>query len=169
MNQNLPLIKKIDISECHLITDSGIASLVIAKSDKLTELYMTGCSKITDLSLKLLHTCHTLRKLDIRDCHSITDEGCERFLDPNHHYDDDEHQDNKINGHLMNGNNHHRYSDPDSDDCDSDNENNDHRQQIRKRIRSISQNNNDGFCWQLLKERLFIKCHIDINTTTKAE
>ena len=49
---------------------------------------MAGCSKITDVSLKLLRQCHLLEKLDIRECRSITDEGCEKFLDPNHHYDD---------------------------------------------------------------------------------
>ncbi|OTF72423.1 hypothetical protein BLA29_004777 [Euroglyphus maynei] len=157
MNQNLPLIRKIDLSECHLITDSGIASLVIAKSDKLTELYMSGCSKITDVSLKLLRTCYSLEKLDVRQCQSITDEGCEKFLDPNHHYNDEDDQEN--NPH---------YSDQDSDHDDDDeniDRNNKQMNGKSKQIKSIvssvrtvnNNNNHDGCYWQSLKERFFIK------------
>lgn len=80
MIQNLPLIERIDLSECPLITDSGIAALAISKADRLVGLNLSHCSKITDASLKLLKNCKTLERLDMRHCESISLEACERFL-----------------------------------------------------------------------------------------
>ncbi|KPM02555.1 hypothetical protein QR98_0009700 [Sarcoptes scabiei] len=68
INQNLPALKVIDLSDCHLITDSGIASLIGTKFDKLIELDLSGCSRITDDCLKIIRRCQSLEKLSISNC-----------------------------------------------------------------------------------------------------
>ena len=109
---------------------------------------MAGCSKITDVSLKLLRQCHLLEKLDIRECRSITDEGCEKFLDPNHHYDDDD-DDNE-----QDPNNH---SDQDIDGDDDNDENIDRNMKQIKRNCCSTANHGYYHQWEILKERFFIK------------
>lgn len=142
MNQNLPRIKKIDVSECHLITDSGIASLAISKWDNLAELYLSGCSKITDASLKLLKNCQTLEKLDIRNCASISEKACEKFVD------------SISNGHTV------------SSDSENDCEQYSRKTSKNKKAKTLNQNKNTSqnggtnhkkSKWKLLNSRLFVK------------
>lgn len=144
MNQNLPCIKKIDVSECHLITDSGIASLAISKWDNLAELYLAGCSKITDTSLKLLKNCQTLEKLDIRNCASISEKACEKFID------------SISNGHSISS--------------DSENESEQYPRKVgknNKKSKTSNQNKNSNQNgqnhrkgrWKLLNSRLFVKAN----------
>ena len=77
--QHLPFVESIDLSECSLITDAGIAALSISKSDRLIKLNVSRCSRITDASLKLLKSCKALIQLDMRECELISLGACERF------------------------------------------------------------------------------------------
>lgn len=64
------------ITNCRLITDDGLDSLVEAK--KLSQLHLSGCSQITDVGLQHLTACQWLWEIDVRQT-KVTAEGIHEF------------------------------------------------------------------------------------------
>ena len=79
---HLPLIEKLDLSECPLITDAGVAALAASAQarHRLLALNLARCRRLTDASLLLLAGCPTLQLLDLRSCEAVSLDACQRFL-----------------------------------------------------------------------------------------
>ncbi|KAG8234507.1 hypothetical protein J437_LFUL014755 [Ladona fulva] len=78
------LLMHVDLSECPLVRDSGIA-LLAASCPLLTSLFLRRCHQITDNALKSIgELCPRLQELSISDCTQVTDRGLQ-YLSPNHH------------------------------------------------------------------------------------
>lgn len=79
---HLPLIEKLDLSECPLITDAGVAALAASAQarHRLLALNLARCRRLTDASLRLLAGCPTLQLLDLRSCEAVSLDACQRFL-----------------------------------------------------------------------------------------
>lgn len=60
----LPKLARLDLSQCYPITDDGVDSLTQLTS--LSTLQLTGCTGISELSLKHLGKCKSLTYLDVR-------------------------------------------------------------------------------------------------------
>lgn len=77
---HLTQLTNIDLSNCHKVTDMGIAILGAAKSSKLISLNVSSCSNISDTSLDSLKRCHNLSLLDLRDCNQVSSVACQKFV-----------------------------------------------------------------------------------------
>ncbi|XP_071451845.1 uncharacterized protein [Hetaerina americana] len=78
------LLMHIDLSECPLVRDSGIA-LLAASCPLLTSLFLRRCHQITDAALQSIgELCPRLQELSISDCIHVTDHGLQ-YLSPSHH------------------------------------------------------------------------------------
>lgn len=80
ISHNLPSLTKIDLSNCHKITDIGIASLGAAKSKNLISLNVSSCCNITDTSLDALRRCESLEHLDAQNCSNVSITACFKFI-----------------------------------------------------------------------------------------
>lgn len=60
----LPKLARLDLSQCYPITDDGVESLT--QLTGLSTLQLTGCTGISELSLKHLGKCKSLTYLDVR-------------------------------------------------------------------------------------------------------
>ena len=80
MMQTLSFLEKLDISDCPLITDNAISTIILSKGDRLVELYLSNCDQISDASLRLFKNCKSLEVLDLRNCSRITMDACEKFV-----------------------------------------------------------------------------------------
>ncbi|XP_046397769.1 F-box/LRR-repeat protein 7 [Ischnura elegans] len=78
------LLMHVDLSECPLVRDSGIA-LLAASCPLLTSLFLRRCHQITDAALQSIgELCPRLQELSISDCIHVTDRGLQ-YLSPAHH------------------------------------------------------------------------------------
>lgn len=76
----LPLLGRLDLSNCRGVTDMGIAVLGAAKASRLAVLDVSRCPNVSDTGLEALRRCVGLRHLDLRDCPQVTDAACRRFV-----------------------------------------------------------------------------------------
>lgn len=60
----LPKLSMLDLSQCYPITDNGVESLT--QISGLSTLQLSGCTGISEQSLKLLGKCKNLTYLDLR-------------------------------------------------------------------------------------------------------
>ena len=88
MMQTLPFLEKLDISDCPLISDNALSTIVLSKGDRLVELYLSNCDQISDASLRLLKNCKSLEVLDLRNCSRISSDACEKFINEDDHNND---------------------------------------------------------------------------------
>ncbi|XP_013776610.2 lysine-specific demethylase 2A-like isoform X2 [Limulus polyphemus] len=77
---HLSLLSCLDMSNCHKVTDMGIAVLGAAKSNRLTVLDVSSCANISNTSLEALRQCSSLSYLDMRECPQVTEDACQKFV-----------------------------------------------------------------------------------------
>ncbi|XP_076334005.1 lysine-specific demethylase 2A-like isoform X2 [Tachypleus tridentatus] len=77
---HLSLLSCIDLSNCHKVTDMGIAVLGAVKSNQLRVLNVSSCANISNTSLEALTQCSSLSYLDMRNCRQVTEDACQKFV-----------------------------------------------------------------------------------------
>lgn len=80
LSNHLPQLARLDLSNCHKVTDMGVAVLGTAKTSKLISINLSSCSNISDTSLESLKRCQNLNYLDVRDCNQVTVAACLKFV-----------------------------------------------------------------------------------------
>ncbi|XP_042194699.1 lysine-specific demethylase 2B isoform X2 [Callorhinchus milii] len=84
ITRHMPVLNKLDLSQCSHVTDQSIALLTTAGSstrETLTEISLAGCHRITDQCLLLLKHCPNLVRIDLRNCRLIAPKACQQFVD----------------------------------------------------------------------------------------
>lgn len=82
--QNLPYLKKLDLSFCTRLTNEGLQLLAADPAGTrltLSELDLTGCSRLTDECFDSLVAMVNVGKVSLQVCPQITLEGCKRFIE----------------------------------------------------------------------------------------
>lgn len=86
--QYLPSVINLDVSSCQRITDAGIAQLSTKPASTvqtLTNLDLSHCKLITELSLDHLMRCEKLVRLDLRHCTHISTQAVIKFAAKSEH------------------------------------------------------------------------------------
>ncbi|KAI1888211.1 hypothetical protein AGOR_G00182680 [Albula goreensis] len=81
--RHMPLLARLDLSQCRGVTDQSINLLTAVGSstrNTLTEINLAGCSKLTDICLLYLKRLSSLSLLDLRGCKYVTRQACESFI-----------------------------------------------------------------------------------------
>ncbi|XP_058237611.1 lysine (K)-specific demethylase 2Aa isoform X2 [Hemibagrus wyckioides] len=81
--KHMPLLRRLDLSHCPVLTDQSISLLTAIGSNTrstLREVTLTGCNKITDACLTYMKRLSALTLLDLRGCKGVTRHGCENFI-----------------------------------------------------------------------------------------
>nr|XP_015209467.1 PREDICTED: lysine-specific demethylase 2A [Lepisosteus oculatus] len=81
--RHMPLLSRLDLSHCRLITDQSVNLLTAVGSstrNTLTEINLGGCNKLTDDCLVFLKRVSCLSLLDLRGCKGISRRACEAFI-----------------------------------------------------------------------------------------
>ncbi|XP_051891245.1 lysine-specific demethylase 2B-like isoform X4 [Pristis pectinata] len=84
MIRYMPMLNKLDLSQCNHVTDQSIALLTAAGSstrETLTEINLSGCHRITDQCLLLLQHCPNLNRIDLRNCKLISSQACQQLVE----------------------------------------------------------------------------------------
>ncbi|XP_072909851.1 lysine-specific demethylase 2B-like isoform X5 [Hemitrygon akajei] len=84
MIRYMPMLNKLDLSQCNHVTDQSIALLTAAGSstrETLTEINLSGCHRITDQCLLLLQHCPNLNRIDLRNCKLISPQACQQLVE----------------------------------------------------------------------------------------
>uniref|UniRef100_UPI00398EF429 lysine-specific demethylase 2B-like isoform X2 n=1 Tax=Pristiophorus japonicus TaxID=55135 RepID=UPI00398EF429 len=84
MTRHMPMLNKLDLSQCNHVTDQSIALLTAAGSsvrETLTEINLSGCHRITDQCLLLLKHCPNLTRIDLRNCKLISPQACQQLVE----------------------------------------------------------------------------------------
>ncbi|XP_067864103.1 lysine-specific demethylase 2B-like isoform X2 [Heptranchias perlo] len=82
--RHMPMLNKLDLSQCNHVTDQSITLLTAAGSstrETLTEINLSGCHRITDQCLLLLKHCPNLTRIDLRNCKLISPNACQQFVE----------------------------------------------------------------------------------------
>ncbi|XP_060908954.1 lysine (K)-specific demethylase 2Aa isoform X2 [Labrus mixtus] len=83
LQRHMPQLQRLDLSHCKDISDSSIALLTAAGTHtrhNLTELYLAGCSELTDTCLSYLKRLSCLSLLDLRGCSGVSRRACDAFI-----------------------------------------------------------------------------------------
>uniref|UniRef100_A0AAR2JCR0 [histone H3]-dimethyl-L-lysine(36) demethylase n=1 Tax=Pygocentrus nattereri TaxID=42514 RepID=A0AAR2JCR0_PYGNA len=81
--RHMPLLKRLDLSHCHDLTDQSVSILTASGSNMRTtlkEVNLAGCNKLTDACLSYMKRLSALTLLDLRSCKGVTRRGCENFI-----------------------------------------------------------------------------------------
>uniref|UniRef100_A0A8B9KET0 [histone H3]-dimethyl-L-lysine(36) demethylase n=1 Tax=Astyanax mexicanus TaxID=7994 RepID=A0A8B9KET0_ASTMX len=81
--RHMPLLRRLDLSHCHDVTDQSVSLLTASGSNMrstLREINLAGCSKLTDACLSYMKRLSALTLLDLRSCKGVTRRGCDYFI-----------------------------------------------------------------------------------------
>ncbi|XP_076831629.1 lysine (K)-specific demethylase 2Aa isoform X3 [Brachyhypopomus gauderio] len=81
--RHMPLLRRLDLSHCHDLTDQSISLLTASGCNTRTtlrEISLAGCNKLTDACLSYMKRLSALTLLDLRGCKGVTRRGCENFI-----------------------------------------------------------------------------------------
>ncbi|KAJ1168773.1 hypothetical protein NDU88_000687 [Pleurodeles waltl] len=81
--RHMPVLSRLDVSHCSLLTDQSVNLLTAVGSstrNSLTELNLAGCNKMTDQCLLFLRRIPNINLIDLRGCKQITRSACESFI-----------------------------------------------------------------------------------------
>ncbi|XP_072325354.1 lysine-specific demethylase 2B-like isoform X3 [Scyliorhinus torazame] len=84
MTRHMPMLNKLDLSQCNHVTDQSIALLTAPGSstrETLSEINLSGCHRITDQCLLLLKHCPNLTRIDLRNCKLISPQACQQLVE----------------------------------------------------------------------------------------
>ncbi|XP_072445483.1 lysine-specific demethylase 2B-like isoform X1 [Chiloscyllium punctatum] len=84
MTRHMPMLNKLDLSQCNHLSDQSIAILTAPGSsirETLTEIDLSGCNGITDQCLSLLKDCPNLTLIDFRNCKLISPQACQHLVE----------------------------------------------------------------------------------------
>ncbi|XP_041641155.1 lysine (K)-specific demethylase 2Aa isoform X1 [Cheilinus undulatus] len=83
LQRHMPQLQRLDLSHCKDVCDSSITLLTAAGTHtrhNLTELYLAGCSELTDSCLSYLKRLSSLSLLDLRGCSAVSRRACDAFI-----------------------------------------------------------------------------------------
>ncbi|XP_038669668.1 lysine-specific demethylase 2B-like isoform X1 [Scyliorhinus canicula] len=84
MTRHMPMLNKLDLSQCSHVTDQSIVLLTAPGSstrETLSEINLSGCHRITDQCLLLLKHCPNLTRIDLRNCKLISPQACQQLVE----------------------------------------------------------------------------------------
>ncbi|XP_078081249.1 lysine-specific demethylase 2B-like isoform X3 [Mustelus asterias] len=84
MTRHMPMLNKLDLSQCNHVTDQSIALLTAPGSstrETLSEINLSGCHRLTDQCLLLLKHCPNLTRIDLRNCKLISPQACQQLME----------------------------------------------------------------------------------------
>ncbi|KAG8456099.1 hypothetical protein GDO86_002048 [Hymenochirus boettgeri] len=81
--QHMPLLSKLDLSNCNHVTDHSInllTSVGTSTRDSLLEINLSDCNNVSDLCLTFFKRCGNICLIDLQSCKKVTKEGCDQFI-----------------------------------------------------------------------------------------